>query len=214
MANQHDSSDPLSERILDTALRLAEAASWESLRLRQIADELAIPLEEIRRRFSQKDDLVEAWYDRADRAMLEDAAAADYLQLTPRERLQRSLLRWLDALSVHRRISREMLYYKLEPGHLHLQVLGLLRVSRTVQWLLEAARRDSVNLQRILEESGVTAIYLATFVHWMFDDSPGMERTRRFLDRRLRHAERVAGWVGPFLSAGTPAAARRTAGSG
>lgn len=203
MIHQRNNDISEADRILDTALQLAEKGSWESLRLRHIADDLGISLEQIRRHFAQKDDLVEAWFDRADRAMLEDAAKADYLQLSTRERLQRSILYWLESLSVHHRISREMLYYKLEPGHVHLQVLGLLRISRTVQWMLEAARRDSVNLHRILEESALTSIYVTTFAHWLFDRSPGRERTRRYLDRRLRDAERVARWIEPLL--GVPA---------
>ena len=40
-------------------------------------------------------------------------------------------------------ITRGMLAYKLEPGHLHLQLPGLVRVSRTVQWFREAAGEEA-----------------------------------------------------------------------
>lgn len=57
-----------------------------------------------------------------------------------------------------------MLLYKLEPGHIHLQIGGLQRISRTVQWWREAARRKSLHLARITEESLLTGAYLRTFI--------------------------------------------------
>ncbi|MCU7845978.1 MAG: TetR/AcrR family transcriptional regulator [Candidatus Thiodiazotropha sp. (ex Monitilora ramsayi)] len=209
MANQDDSKalpedsvDALAERILDTAVRLAEGRSWESIRLHQVAIEMGIDLGVIHRFYAQKDDLVEAWYDRADRAMLADAARPDYLSLTTRERLHRSIMCWLMSMQNHRRVSRDMLMYKLELGHVHLQVLGLLRVSRTVQWFLESAHRDTVHLQRVTEEIGLTSIYLATFSHWLFDNSTESVETKRLLERLLRRAESMAQLIAPFGAKG------------
>ena len=99
---------------------------------------------------------------------------------------------WLAALAPHRRVTREMIWNKLEPGHLHYQLNGLLRVSRTVQWLREAAGQDAVLLWRALEELALTGLYLATFLYWMYDDSPNSQETRRFLMRQLGRAERCA----------------------
>ena len=48
---------------------------------------------------------------------------------------------WLGGMAAHRALTGQMLLYKLELGHLHLQAGALLRVSRTVQWWREAARR-------------------------------------------------------------------------
>lgn len=81
-----------------------------------------------------------------------------------------------------------MILGKLEPGHVHYQLRGLLRVGRTVQWLREAAGRTSVFPWRAFEEAALTAIYLATFARWMYDDSPGAARTAAFLRRRLAAA--------------------------
>ncbi len=162
----------LTDRILDKALELGEASSWEEVHLHDIADELDITLDEIRQHFSQKDDLVEAWFDRADQAVLRTCASEEYLTLPDRERFQRVMMVWLDALASHRSLTRGMLAYKLEFGHVHLQVLGLMRISRTVQWFREVARLDATGIQRILEESALTAIYLTTFARWLYDDTP------------------------------------------
>ena len=191
MAAQYD----LAQRILDTALDLAELRSWEVIRLHDVARAMNITLEQIRECYRQKDDLVEAWFDRADSAMLKDAAESDYLQRNGRERLHRSIMCWFNALSSHRRITGDMLLYKLELGHIHLQTFGIMRISRTVQWFLEAAHRDTTHMSRVLEEVAVTAIYLLAFIRWLQDGSPNSVRTAEFLDLRLRNVELLPGFI-------------------
>ncbi len=189
----------LPRTILDTALSLAEQSSWEALRLHDVASALHISLDEIRQHYPQKDDLVEAWYDRADSAMLRSVADPGFLQLPMQERLHKVMMAWFDALAQHKKISSDMLLYKLEPGHVHLQVLGILRISRTVQWFREAAQQDATHLQRILEEIGLTSIYLMTFLYWINDRSENQRRTRTFLRDKLECAEhcakRTQGWL-------------------
>jgi len=181
---------PLADRILDCALKLAEEGSWESMHLYEIAEALDITLDQIRRHYPQKDDLVEAWFDRADRAVLQITPSPEFMQLQEIERLHYVIMIWFDALGRHRRLTRQMLAYKLEFGHVHLQTLGIMRISRTVQWFREAAHVESLDLRRIVEEVGTTAIYLMSFTRWLYDDSLGSEKTRAFLSRQLRRADR------------------------
>ncbi|MDH5480348.1 MAG: hypothetical protein OEX11_06290, partial [Nitrosomonas sp.] len=77
----------------------------------------------------------------------------------------------------------------LEPGHLHIQIPAIMRVSRTVQWMREAAQRDATFMRRALEETALTSIYLATFVYWMNDISEHSKNTREFLLHKLQIAE-------------------------
>ena len=190
MTEREQTQAALCGRILDTALTLAEErGSWGSLRLHDVADALDIPLAEIHACYAQQDDLAEAWFDRADRAALRVREGSDFADLPPAARLERVMLAWLEALQPHRRLTRGMLAYKLEPGHLHLQLPGLARVSRTVQWFREAAQQDSTGLQRIIEETALTLIYLRAFARWLYDDSPGARDTHDWLARALqRHA--------------------------
>lgn len=187
-------------KILDKALEMAEAHSWEALRLHALADELEISLDAIRNQYRQKDDLVEAWFDRADSAMLKDAASAEFKQLSSRERIARCIVTWLESLAPHRRLTREMLLYKLEFPHIHLQALGIMRISRTVQWIREASLQEATSLARIVEEAVLSSIYLATFAYWLRDNSPEFESTRKFLNRLLHQADRCSGamqWIQP-----------------
>lgn len=179
-------------RIVDAALQLAEESSWEAVRLHRVAARSGIGLAEIGRHFREKDELIDAWFDRADAALLALAAAPWMPSLPPRERLLRLTMAWLEALAPHKRVTREMIVNKLEPGHLHIQFPALMRVSRTVQWLREAALLDDHGVRRALAETALTAIYLATFACWLGDDTPDATQTRRFLDRQLAVAERAA----------------------
>ncbi|GAB3395450.1 TetR/AcrR family transcriptional regulator [Azotobacter armeniacus] len=172
-------------QILDTALQIAERSGWERLRLFDVAATLDIGLEEIARHYQDKDALVEAWFDRADAALLARAREADLVALTPAGRLEELLVAWLGALAPHRALTGEMLCYKLEPGHIHLQVLGLMRISRTVQWWREAAGRPSAYFSRIGEEIALSAVYLCTFAHWLRHGQEGEAALRAYLRRRL-----------------------------
>lgn len=196
------------DKIVDTALDLAGRRSWESLRLHDVAAELQLELNEVRAHFREKEDITDAWFDRADVAMLQAGTGPGVVELPTRERLHRLIMAWLAALAPHRQVTRQMIYGKFEPGHVHYQFAGLLRVSRTVQWLREAAHRDAVLPWRAFEETGLTAIYLATFFYWMRDESENATRTSAFLDRLLGRAEHLAqslpGFSGSRSKAGAP----------
>jgi hypothetical protein len=96
---------------------------------------------------------------------------------------------WYQALAAHRIVTRDMLGYKLQPEHLHLQALGIVRISRTVQWIREVALVPAVGWRRELAEAVLTSIFLTAFAYWLFDDSMGARRTHELLDRLLRGAD-------------------------
>jgi AcrR family transcriptional regulator len=202
------------EKILTTALDLAGRRSWESVRLHDVAAELQMGLNDVRAHFREKEELADAWFDRADAAMLEEADSPGFPELPPRTRLHRLIMTWLAALAAHRRVTRQMILGKFEPGHVHYQYAGLLRVSRTVQWLREAAHRDAVLPWRAMEETALTAIYLAAFFYWMRDDSEKASRTGAFLDRLLARAERLAQCLPGSPRARTQPSAERSAAQG
>ena len=202
MTNNHDIRDA----IVDTAIELAEQSSWEAVRLFDVAAEMKISLDDIRLHFSEKEDLVDAWFDRADSAMLKLAEDKEFLALTHQERLHHLIMAWLSALAAHRQVTRQMIGAKLEPGHIHIQVPAIMRVSRTVQWVREAAQRDATFVRRALEETALTTIYLATFVYWMNDSSNDSQNTRNFLRHKLQIAETLdrAVYGSQQESAGSP----------
>ena len=83
-------------QILDTALSLADRSSWEQLTLQQVALAMQISLADIYPHFRTKDELVDAWFDRADVAMLSAQITAE---LPAAARLQQAIQHWLAALA-------------------------------------------------------------------------------------------------------------------
>ena len=176
----------LADAILEVALEQAESSSWESVDLHNVAKTLDISLLEIKNIYPQKDDLVEAWFDRADKAVLAEKADEDFAALPAHERVHKVMMCWYLSMREHRRVTRQMLCYKLEPGHIHLQVLGIMRISRTVQWFREAALLKTQDIHRIIEEVLLTRLYLFGFARWLFDDSENSKSTDDYLHAALR----------------------------
>ena len=84
-----------------------------------------------------------------------------------------------------------MLSVKLWPFHPHHWVPMVFDLSRTVLWIRDAAGLDAAPPRREVEEVGLTWLFLGTLAVWARDGTPEQERTRRFLDRRLREADCV-----------------------
>jgi AcrR family transcriptional regulator len=180
----------LPSEILETCLDLAEESRWDALRLRQVAAHLEIPLSEILRHYRDLDAVADAWFRRAWDGML--APPPDgFAALPATERIYQVTMRWFDALVAHRAVTGQMLHAKLYPSHPHHWVPMVFNLSRTVHWLREAAFLDSGGRQRQFEEIGLTAIFLATLNDWLRDETPGQERTRAALRRRLSRADRI-----------------------
>ena len=206
-------------RILEETLNLAEDVGWDAVRLRAVAARLGVPLAEVLDHYRDLDAVADAWFRRAWAAML--APPPDGFDALPaRERLYQAILRWFDALVAHRRVTGQILRAKAYPSHPHHWVPMIFNLSRTVHWLREAAMLDATGRQRQTEEVGLTALFLATLADWLRDETPGQERTRDALRRRLGLADRMMAriWCGgprPVTRAaarsrakGTPPAAR------
>ena len=183
--------DSEQNKIINSALELGKQHSWESVRLHAVAEATGISLNKERTYFREKEELVDAWFDRADSAMLQEAEEPDFQTLDSRQRLHRLIMTWLATLAPYRNVTRQMIYGKMELGHLHVQIPGILRISRTVQWIREAAQLDATYVRRALEETGLTSIYLMTFFYWMKDNSPESEKTSRILDNLLGAGEKL-----------------------
>ncbi|SEH74678.1 transcriptional regulator, TetR family [Rheinheimera pacifica] len=179
------------QQILDTALQLAAKTGWEQLTLQQIATALQISLADIYCHYRQKDDLVEAWFDRADLALL---SAQISKALPAKARLQQAIQHWLAALSPYHKLTGQMLLYKLEPGHIHLQAAGILRISRTVQWLREAAGLTASGAARVGQELALSSLFVAVFIYWLNDHSAAQQRSLALLSRMLQQGHNLALW--------------------
>lgn len=186
----------LADRILETALAIAEDDGWSALRLREVAATLDVPMADVLAHYRDIDAVADAWFRRAWTAMLQPPPDG-FAALPPPERLEIVMLRWFDALAPHRRITGEMLRAKMWYAHPHHWAPAVFNLSRTIHWIRDAAMLDAGGRRRQMEEIGLTALFLATLRFWLRDESEGQDRTRTFLRKRLEGADRLmaAVWV-------------------
>lgn len=177
--------------ILDTALQLGNQHGWEQLSLHQIATELDISLADIQQYYAQKDELTDAWFDCADKAMLSLTVATD---IAAKDRLELVIRTWLQSLAPYRQLTAQMLSYKLEPGHIHLQSAAILRISRTVQWLREATQLSARGVARIGQELALSTLFVTVFICWLHDSSPEQQHSMKLLQRKLTLGDNFNLW--------------------
>ena len=177
-------------RIVDNAVDFAEEVGWSGVRLRDVANRLKISLAELRTHYRDLDAVSNAWFARAIDAML--APPPRNLSEQPAEiRLFILVMRWFDALAPHRKVTGQMVREKLYFAHPHHWVPIVFNLSRTIQWLRDAAALDAVGRRRQVEEVGLSVLFLATFSVWLNDETPSQEHTRTFLRHRLVVADRA-----------------------
>lgn len=181
----------LADRIVDATLDRAEQVGWSCVRLHDVADGLGVTLADVRGHYRDLDAVADAWFRRADVAMLRKRDDHRFALLSARERLSAVITCWLDTQSGHRNIVGEMLAAKLYPGHPHHNLALVFALSRTVQWVREAAHLDAGGRRRQVEEIGLTALLASVVMFWLRDDSDGQIATREFLGRLLSRADSV-----------------------
>lgn len=187
---------PLGERIMMEAVRQGEVEGWQSVRLTEVAARLELPMSRLLAEYRDLDAVANAWFRRGWQAML-DEPPEGFADWPERSRLEHCLLAWFGAFAAHRRVTVEMLCHKAHPPHLHTWVPMLFDLSRTIQWLREAARLEARYGSRRaqVEEVALTALFMATLAVWARDDSDNQARTRRFLEKRLSRGEGWMKWV-------------------
>jgi AcrR family transcriptional regulator len=187
--------DPERQRdaVLDAALALAAERRWSEIHLYEVAERMGLSLAEIGRLFPDKDAVGNRLFARAGSAMLALRDDAGFRALPAQERIHRAITAWFTALGPQRATARDILLYKLVPSHLHHQAALVVALSRTVQWIREAALLPATGRGRRREETWLTLLFAATLLFWFADASSEQERTYAFLRRRLGS---MAGWLG------------------
>jgi AcrR family transcriptional regulator len=196
----------LDARIVDAAIALAEDVGWDDVRLSRVAVAVGIPLAELTARFRDPDAIADAWFARGRAAMC--ATDPDEAGLPVADRLAVAMLRWFDALAVHRRVTTQMLQVKLWPFHPHHWVPMVFSLSRHIQLWRDVAGLAAGGPRRAIEEVTLTWLFLATLAVWTTDQTPAQERTRAFLRARLAAADSGARRVFAAATGEGPSAPR------
>ncbi|MCW8877356.1 MAG: TetR/AcrR family transcriptional regulator [Kangiellaceae bacterium] len=184
-------SAPSAQTILDHAIQLALREGWEDFSLVELAKLANCPLTGIKMHFRSKDDLAEALFDRADLAMLQLAEDETFHAQNLQQRTINCIMCWFNFFTPIKPLVKDIMLYKLEPGHFHLQAHGVTRVSRTVQWFREVSGRPHQGFSKVADEIALTSAYLASFSFYLIDESKDNANTRALLNGLVKRIHRT-----------------------
>ncbi|MCW9032994.1 MAG: TetR/AcrR family transcriptional regulator [Alphaproteobacteria bacterium] len=177
----------IEDKIIDSALALAEETSWQNVTLSEVATKAGCDLTKLRQTFDSKPAILNGFLKRIDLEVLSQHVNSG--DETPRDRLFDVMMGRFDALqdyrpavvSIANSISRHPL------GGL----CTLPQFMNSMAWMLEAAGIKSSGLKGALKIRGLALLYGRAFKTWVDDDSDDMAPTMAALDRVLDKAERV-----------------------
>ncbi len=177
-------------KVIDAALKLAEAGGWRRLNLADIADEAGITLDKLYQAFRSKPAILAGFVRRMDVAMLEGATPDDTSE-TPHDLVFDTLMRRFDAMAPYRGAIRVLVREGATMPMTGLATAAAL--TRSMRWALQTARVDTTGVAGAVRIRALGAAYLATLRVWLGDDTADLARTMAALDKNLRRAGTWAG---------------------
>jgi len=175
--------------IIKAALKCASEVRWKRVSLRKIAEEADISVAEIYKYFPSKIAIVGALLERSTDLII--SSDEPYSSNEPvHDRLIDNILKRFDILEQDKKAIISIVKdTKFDPlANLFLAPKLFDSMAQT----LEKSGIDSSGLVGMMRIKGITVIYLMAFNIWIYDNSPDLEKTMAFLDRRLKQAVNIA----------------------
>ncbi|MDB5687416.1 MAG: Ubiquinone biosynthesis protein [Rhizorhabdus sp.] len=156
---------------------------WTDIALANAAADLGVPADRAALCFpGGAIDMIDAWFAALDRAMLAAFPPECIAAMKIRDRI-RSLIWWrIEQASAHADALRRAVAILARPKHAaHAAKLGW----RAADSIWRATGDASTDFSYYSKRTTLTAIYAATMMAWMDDESEDFADTRAFLDRRI-----------------------------
>lgn len=175
------------DKLVDTALELAERRPWAQMSLREILDASALSLCMVYPAIQNKSDILAAIFARIDKVMLAEVSFTDEMV---QERLFELFMARFDFLQSHRYAMLSLFkYFKTNPCDCFERFMGL---ERAMGITLSAAGLGSEGILGRIRKKVLTAVYLYCLNTWQRDESMDMALTMRTVDETLKRLDQ---WV-------------------
>jgi len=178
-------------RIIAAALRLAGERPWADVTLTDIAKAAEVNLNDVRREFNSKAEIVAAFVRAVDDEVLARAPKRAAGQ-SPRDALFDVVMSRFDVMAPYRAALSSI------AATLTLDPVLLRALAQSPAWMLRAVDIRAEGLDGQLRATGLGAVYGSVFRTWLNDDDPGLARTMAALDRRLRRGEETLNAIEGF----------------
>lgn len=190
--------DATRQAILTTALRLFEERGYEGTTMRAVASEAGVSLGNAYYYFSNKEHLVQAFYDR----IQEQHRAAASEQLAGRrsleDRLHAVITSWVDVAAPYHRFAGQFFKVAAEPSSPNSPFSEQSRPAReaAIGLFAEALAGSDVTVPADLAERLPELLWLGQMgvvLFWVHDTSDGQARTRALAERVVPLVARLVG---------------------
>ena len=184
-----EESSNIRSKIIKAALKCASEVRWKKVSLLMIAEEVDLPLAEIYKHFPSKLAVVGALLERSTDLIF--SRDEPYSSNEPvHDRLLDNILKRFEILEEDKQAIVSIVKdTKFDPlANLFLAP----KLFNSMAQTLEKSGINSSGLVGMMRIKGVTVIYLMAFNIWLHDNSPDLEKTMAFLDRRLKQAVQIA----------------------
>jgi ubiquinone biosynthesis protein COQ9 len=192
-----ETPDPALDMNLDElrdalAPRLAAHAAfdgWDEQAIAMAAAELGVPADRARLAFpGGAAQMIDAWFDAIDKAMLDAFPPERIAALKIRERISELILFRLETVAPQREALRRALSVLAMPQHaLH----GARLAWRSADRIWRLAGDTATDFNHYSKRALLIGVYASTTLVFLDDQSDGLADTRAFLDRRIGDVMRI-----------------------
>ncbi len=180
--------DQAKDRLLDAALPHVAFDGWSQTTLRAAITDSATPEGLARALFPRGGvDMALAYHQRGDAAMLERLAATDLAALRYRDRITAAIRFRLEAAADRDVVRRAASLFSL-PAH---AASGARALWGTADAIWRALGDTSRDINWYSKRATLSAVYGATVLFWLGDDTPDQGATWEFLDRRIENVMQI-----------------------
>jgi len=184
----------LKEKVLNSALHLAEEQGWEYTTLRDISVHVEISVSDLYDIVEDKSDVLVLLGRMIDRRVLESMALEQDDTASARDRLFDIMMDRYEVLNDYRGGLMAILdSFQYDPKQ---AVISCPHLCRSMSWMLEASGIETAGIKGAMKVAGLTGVYLRTLRVWKDDDSVDLSKTMAALDKTLERAERMADTFG------------------
>jgi ubiquinone biosynthesis protein COQ9 len=178
-------TDAETAKLLDALLPHTGFDGWTATALRQALISLGRDPDEAKLLFAADADMIEAYFALADQRMIE---AAEGLEGGLTTRVRKTVTLRLEQMAGDKEAIRRAIARLSLPGQAP-RLGRIIAASTDSIWF--AAGDTSADFSWYTKRFSLGAIWLATLLFWLNDDSPEAEATLAFLNRRLAEVGRI-----------------------
>jgi len=197
-----NSSDITAEAFIETMLRHVPFDGWSEAAMQTTAEELGMPASDVARLFPNGlTGLVSIGSDDIDAKMVAkfmDRFADRLDEMPVHIKIRELLLIRFEILQPHKEAVRKMLTFMAQPSQTK---LGSSLLYKTLDRVWRAAGDRSTDFNFYTKRATLGAVYGSTMLAFLDDDTPDMQKTRAFLDRRLQDVARIPKATKPLRAA-------------